>query len=76
MGSRTEAVESYQAALASLKPGDFYYEDLLLDLARAQEQVGKKDAATDTYRRHLKELPKSPRAEEVKAGLTRLGASP
>jgi len=24
----------------------------------------------------LKELPKSPRAEEVKAGLTRLGASP
>ncbi len=71
-----KAVESYQAALASLKPGDFYYEDLLLDLARAQEQVGKKDAATDTYRRHLKELPKSPRAEEVKAGLTRLGASP
>jgi tetratricopeptide (TPR) repeat protein len=72
----TKAVESYQAALASLKPGDFYYEDLLLDLARAQEQAGKKDAAVETYRRHLKELPRSPRADEVKARLTRLGASP
>src|SRR5262249_58908513 len=35
-----KAGESYQAALAGLKPGDFYYEDLLLDLARAQEQTG------------------------------------
>src|SRR3989442_1787958 len=71
-----KAVESYHAALAGLKPGDFYYEDLLLDLARSQEQAGKKDAAVETYRRHLKELPRSPRADEIKGRLTRLGASP
>jgi tetratricopeptide (TPR) repeat protein len=71
-----KAVESYQAALAGLKVGDFHYEELLLDLARAQEQAGKKDAAVETYRKYLKELPKSGRAEEIKARLTRLGASP
>ncbi len=71
-----KAAESYQAALAGLTPGDFYYEDLLLDLARAQEQAGKKDAAVSLYRKHLKELPKSSRADEIKAHLTRLGVSP
>jgi len=71
-----KAAASYQAALAGLTPGDFYYEDLLLDLARAQEQAGKKDAAVSLYRKHLKELPKSSRTDEIKARLTRLGASP
>lgn len=71
-----KAVESYQAALANLKPGDFYYEDLLLDLARTQEQAGKKTAAVETYQKYLKEIPRSARADEIKARLTRLSASP
>ena len=71
-----KAVESYQTALAGLKAGDFYYDELLLDLARAQEQATRKDAAVETYRKYLKELPKSPRVDEIKARLSRLGASP
>lgn len=72
----TKAAESYQAALAGLKAGDFYYDELLLDLARAQEQAARKDAAVETYRKYLKEIPKSPRADEIKTRLSRLGASP
>jgi len=72
----TKAAESYQAALAGLTPTDFYYEDLLLDLGRAQEQAGKKDAAVAIYRKYLKDLPTSQRADEIKMRLTRLGASP
>jgi len=67
-----KATESFQQALSDVKPGDFYYDDLMLDLGRAQEQAGKKDAAVETYRRYLKELPKSTRAEDVKARLGRL----
>ncbi len=71
-----KAVESFQGALTGLTPADFYYEDLLLDLARTQEQAGKKSAAAETYQKYLKELPKSPRADDIKARLTRLSASP
>src|SRR5207249_8979357 len=42
-----KAGERYQAALASLKPGDYYHQDLLLDLARAPEEVGRKNTRTD-----------------------------
>lgn len=71
-----EAAQAYEVALAELKPTGFYYEELLVDLGRVQELSGKKDAATATYRRILKDLPKSIRSEEVRNRLAALGASP
>jgi TolA-binding protein len=50
--------------------------DLLLDLARVYELGGKKDAAVETYRKVLKEVPETPRADEARARLARLGATP
>lgn len=71
-----EATQAFETALATLKPGAFYYEELLTDLARVQEQSGKKDAAIATYRRMLKDLPLSARAPEVRTRLGSLGATP
>lgn len=71
-----EATQAFETALAELKPGAFYYEELLTDLARVQEQSGKKDAAIATYRRMLKDLPRSVRAAEVRTRLGSLGATP
>ena len=69
-----KAASAYEAALAKLKPGDFMYEELLLDLGRVHETAGRKDDAIKTYRRAL-ENPKSLRADDVKAKLARMGAS-
>jgi hypothetical protein len=44
-----------------------------MDLARAQELSGKKSEAADTYRRLLKEVPGSRRADDVKTRLAALG---
>jgi tetratricopeptide (TPR) repeat protein len=71
-----EATQAFEATLADLKPTSFYYEELLSDLARVQERSGKKDAAITTYRRLLKDLPKSPRAAEIRTRLAGLGATP
>jgi tetratricopeptide (TPR) repeat protein len=71
-----EATQAFEAALAGLKPTSFYYEELLFDLARAQERSAKKDAAIATYRRMLRELPRSPRAPEIRTRLATLGATP
>jgi TolA-binding protein len=71
-----EATQAFEAALADLKPTSFYYEELLADLARVQEMSGKKDAAIATYRRMLKDLPKSARAAEIRTRLGSLGATP
>jgi len=71
-----KAAEVFQAALASAKPGDFQYGELLLDLARVQAAAGRGEDSVATYRRFLKELPASPRADEVKSRLARLGAAP
>ena len=71
-----EATQAFESTLSELKPTSFYYEELLSDLARAQERSGKKDAAIATYRRFLKDLPKSPRAPEIKTRLASLGATP
>ena len=68
-----KAMDAYRAALATLGPKDFYYEALLVDLARTQELAGRKDEAVETYRRILKELPQARRGEEVRARLMRLG---
>jgi tetratricopeptide (TPR) repeat protein len=71
-----DAIQAFETALAELKPGAFYYEEVLTDLARVQEQSGKKDAAIATYRRLLKDLPRSVRAAEVRTRLGSLGATP
>lgn len=71
-----EAMQAYEAALTELKPGSFYYEETLLDLARVQELTGKKDVATATYRRILKDLPKTVRSDEIRSRLASLGATP
>jgi tetratricopeptide (TPR) repeat protein len=71
-----EAAQAFDAALAGLQPTSFYYEELLADLARVQERAGKKDAAVATYRRLLKDVPKSARTGEVKTRLAALGATP
>jgi len=68
-----KAMDAYRAALATLGPKDFYYEALLVDLARTQELAGRKDEAVETYRRILKELPQARRGEDVRARLMRLG---
>lgn len=71
-----KAVEAYQAALADLGPNDFQYEDTLLSLARSQELGGRRDDAVQTYRRVLKDVPKTSRTDEVRARLASLGATP
>jgi tetratricopeptide (TPR) repeat protein len=72
----TDALQAYQAALADLKSAAFYYEELLVDLARAQELAGRKDEAIITYRRILKDLPRSARADDVRNRLASLGVAP
>ena len=75
-GAYARALEVYRAALAGLRPGEFFYEELLVDVGRMQELVGRTTEAIETYRQFLKELPKSPRADDVKARLAHLGARP
>jgi tetratricopeptide (TPR) repeat protein len=69
-----KAVEAFKIALTGLGPKDFYYEDLLLGLARNQELAGQKADAIATYRRALTELAQGHRVEEIKARLAALGA--
>lgn len=69
------AIEAYQATLRSLAPGDFLYEEVLLDLGRVQELAGRKSEAVETYRRILKDAPQSRRGDEIRARLAMLGVS-
>jgi tetratricopeptide (TPR) repeat protein len=68
----SKAIEAFEKAGASLKPGDFLYDELLVDLARVQELAGQKDAAIKTYRRIL-DNPKSRRSDDIRARLAALG---
>jgi tetratricopeptide (TPR) repeat protein len=67
-----KAATAYEAAARSLGAKDFLYEEALLDLARAQELAGKPEAAVETYRRIIKEMPDSRRADEVQTKLAYL----
>lgn len=69
-----KAIDGYQAVVKDLGPKDFLYEETLMDLARAQELSGKKSEAAETYRRLLKDVPASRRADDVKSRLAALGA--
>jgi tetratricopeptide (TPR) repeat protein len=71
-----KALEAYQAALEGRKPGEFQYEELLVDIARILEQSGRKAEAIETYKRILREVPRSRRADDVKSRLASLGAAP
>lgn len=71
-----KAIDAYRAALTGVRPGDFLYDQLMLDLARAQELASRKPDAIETYRRLLAERPTTPRADEIRARLAGLGAVP
>lgn len=70
-----KAADAYQALARDLRPKDFLYEETLLDLARAQEQAGRKPDAVATYQRLLKDVPASRHADEVRTRLAALGAA-
>lgn len=67
-----KAQTAFEAALAGLGPKDFLYEGLLLDIARTQEFGGRRDAALETYRRLLKDVPDSRRADDVRTRIASL----
>jgi tetratricopeptide (TPR) repeat protein len=67
-----KADAAYQAALRSLGPKDFLYEELLTDLARVQELAGNSKAAIETYRRVLKDVPDSRRADDIRSRIAML----
>jgi tetratricopeptide (TPR) repeat protein len=71
-----KAIDAFQSVLSRLKPADAFYEETLFDLARTQELAGRKDDAVQTYRRLLKEVPKTRRADEVRARLASFGVTP
>ena len=70
-----KAIEAFQSAQASLKPGDFLYEDLAMDLGRVQELAGRKDDAIATYRR-VASSPKGLRSDEARTRLANFGVQP
>ena len=67
-----KAQSAFEAALAGLGPKDFLYEGLLLDIARTQEFGGRRDAALETYRRLLKDVPDTRRADDVRTRIASL----
>lgn len=71
-GKYGEAVTAYQDALARFATTDFLYEETLIGLARAEELAGKLDRARETYRRILRELPTSRRADDIRWRLASL----
>lgn len=71
-----KAADAFGAGFASLSRTDFLYEQIGLDLARAQELAGRREAAVETYRKLLKDLPKSGRGGEIRTRLASLGATP
>lgn len=69
-----KALVSYEQGLKGRGPKDFQYAELLLGVARAQEQLKQPAAAIATYRRLLKEAPEAPGAAEARGRLAILGA--
>jgi tetratricopeptide (TPR) repeat protein len=67
-----KADAAFQAALQSLGPRDFLYEELLTDLARVQESAGNPKAAVETYRRALRDVPDSRRADDIRGRIATL----
>lgn len=72
----SKAVEVYQAVTNELKVGEFYYEDALMNLARAQESAGRKGEAIETYRRMVKDRPAGLRTDDARSRLADLESRP
>jgi tetratricopeptide (TPR) repeat protein len=68
------AVTAYEAVSRSVAPQQFYFEEALLDLARAQTLAGKPGDALATYQRLLKDAPDTRRAQDIRARITDLQA--
>jgi tetratricopeptide (TPR) repeat protein len=66
------AVTAYDAAARGLGPKQFFFEEALLDLARAQALAGKPADARVTYERVLKDAPESRRAEDIRGRIAGL----
>lgn len=71
-----KAIEVYQAVASELKVGEFYYEDALMNLARAQESADRKGDAIATYRRILKDRPSGLRVDDARSRLAALESRP
>ena len=66
------AVTAYEALVRQEHPKQFFFEEALLDLARAQALAGKPGDAIATYERLLKDVPDSRRAPDVRAKIADL----
>jgi tetratricopeptide (TPR) repeat protein len=66
------ALTAYEAAARALGPKQFYFEEALLDLARAQAAAGRPAEARATYERLLKDAPETRRAEDIRSRLAAL----
>jgi tetratricopeptide (TPR) repeat protein len=66
------AVTAYDSTTRGLQPKQFYFEEALLDLARAQALAGKPAEARATYERLLKDVPESRRAQDIRARIAAL----
>ncbi len=71
-GKYGEALAAYREALTRLQTSDFLYEETLMSLARAEELAGKLVEARETYRRVLRELPQTRRADDIRGRLASL----
>jgi tetratricopeptide (TPR) repeat protein len=70
--SYANAVTAYEALVRQESPRQFYFEEALLDLARAQALAGKPADAVATYERLLKDAPETRRAPDVRARIAEL----
>ena len=68
------AVTAYEAVARAVPPKQFFFEDALLDLARAQALAGKPVDALATYERLLKDVPETRRAPDIRAKIAELQA--
>jgi tetratricopeptide (TPR) repeat protein len=71
-GNHAEAASALGALLREPEPRDFLREEALLALARVQELGGKPEAALETLRRFVTEMPESPRRDDVRLMVARL----
>lgn len=74
-GDPGRALTVYTDAVKGRGPKDFLYGELMLGMARTQEELKQPAAAIETYRKLLKETPESGRADEIRTRLAILGAS-
>jgi tetratricopeptide (TPR) repeat protein len=75
-GNYGNALAAYQEALLHLGPTDFLYEEVLMAVARAAELTGKLDQALESYRRILREVPQTRRADDIRWRLASLEKLP